>query len=87
MANLETGGLHRGSRRVFDLLANVRAELALVYRFEKAFDFVWLAAGLHLHAAVREILDPPNDIESLGDVAHRPTETNSLDATFEKNFN
>jgi hypothetical protein len=87
MANLETGGDNRAGERRLRLLANMRAQLALVYGFEETPDLFGFAAKLHLNTAVREIFDPSRNIEALGDVTHGPAETDPLDATFEENFN
>ena len=87
MVNLEARCADWTGERRFDLLPDMRAQLALVYPFEETSDFFGFAANLHLNTAVRQILDPSGHIEALGDVTHRPAETDPLDATFEENFN
>jgi hypothetical protein len=87
MANFEARGANGAGEGRFVLFSDVRAQLALVYALKETPDFFGFAAHLHLNTAVRQIFNPSGHIEALGNVAHGPAETHSLDATFEKNFN
>ena len=64
----------------------MRAQFAFHDRFEKGSDFIFLAAHLHLDATVNEISDPPGEVETFGDVADAPAETDTLNIAFVKNL-
>ena len=74
-----------GERR-FGLLLNMSPKFALANRFQEGTDFVILARGQQLDAAVRQITHRTGDVESLGDLPDRITKADALDAAFVKNL-
>jgi hypothetical protein len=74
-----------GERR-FGLLLNMSPKFALANRFQEGTDFVILAGGQQLDAAVRQIAHRTGYVESLGDLPDRITKAHALDVAFVKNL-
>jgi hypothetical protein len=84
MADFETVCAHRLFQFCFSLFANMRAQLALHNGLEKSRYFALLAIDPEFDPAIREIADPPGNVEAFGNVPDGPSETDPLNAPFMK---
>src|SRR5438105_420630 len=86
MANIEAARSYRLSQRCSRLLVDMRAQLALHDRIQKREHLAFFTADLKLDPPVRQISDPADDIEALGDLANGPTKPDALHIAFVKNL-
>src|SRR6266404_2646756 len=84
ITNFKAVGGHRFFQLRFGLLANVCAQFALHDRIQKRADFLFLAAHLHLDPAISQVTHPASQIETFGNVPHRPSEADTLDTALVK---
>jgi len=75
---------HRFFQLRFGLLANVRAQFALHDRIQKRADFIFLAIRLKLNPAISHVAHPAGELETFGNVPHRPTKADALDTALVK---
>src|SRR5438477_10485045 len=80
MVNFKAVPGHRFFQLRFGLLANVCAQFALHDRIQKRPDFLFLAIHLKLNPAVGQVAHPTGQIETFGNVPHRPPAAHTLNA-------
>lgn len=67
-------------------MLDMRTQFAFHHRIQKGKDFAFDAANLKLNAAVVQISDPSDDIESFRDLPDHPAKADALDLAFVKNL-
>jgi len=82
MANFESARDWDGLEGRFGLLSDMSAQLALVDRFEKGSEFVWLTICLQLHSPVGKVPHPPGDVEAFRDLFNGIAKADALHVTF-----
>src|SRR6266576_1666740 len=86
MPNSKTAGGDRVHQFIFGLFTNEGVEVALCYALEERAHLVFVSVDLKLHTTVQQVAYPARDIEALGDMSHRPAETDALDVTLIKHL-
>ena len=86
MANFKTAGGDQVLQFIFGLFTNQGVEVALGYAIEERAHLVFLSVDLKFHATIQHVAYPARDIEALGDMLHRPAETDALDVTLVKHL-
>jgi hypothetical protein len=86
MPDFETAKGGRIGQWSFAMLLNMSAQLALEDGFEKSADFLLVAGGLELHAAVAEVAHGTGNVKTFRDVPHGPAKTYALDIAFVKDL-
>ena len=84
MADFKAASSDRFAQFIFGLSVDQRVQFAFGDAIEERANFVFLAVNLKLHAAIRQVTDPPGHIEALGYVADGEAKTNALNAALVK---